>query len=86
MDDGDDSPIRIPPTIPLSKENHDGKSEKYFVKIKLRRYPTSSMSELYEFKMSLFENGKPEEFLLFVRNFNMTLAASGTLEAGEKYK
>ena len=30
--------------------------------------------------MSLFENGDPEEF--FLRNFNMTLAASGMLEAG----
>ena len=29
--------------------------------------------------MDLFDNGEPEEFLLFVRNFNMTLAASGTL-------
>ena len=45
-----------------------------------------STLDLYEFKMSLFENGKPEEFLLFVCNFNMTLAASGTLEAGAKYQ
>ena len=43
-------------------------------------------SDLYEFKMCLFNNGKPEEFLLFVRNFNMTLVASGTLEAGAKYQ
>ena len=44
------------------------------------------MSNLYEFKMSLFENGKPEEFLLFVRHFNMNLAASGTLEVGAKFQ
>ena len=36
--------------------------------------------------MSLFDNGEPEKFLLFVRNFNMTLAASGTLEASRKYQ
>ena len=42
------------------------------------------MSDLYEFKISLFENGELEEFLLFVCNFNMDLAASGTLEAGAK--
>ena len=36
--------------------------------------------------MSLFENGEPEEFLLFVRSFNITLATSGTLEAGVKYE
>ena len=65
---------------------HDGKSDKYFVKLKLRIYPTSPTSDLYEFKISLFDNGKPEEFLFFVRNFNMTLLASGTLEAGAKYQ
>ena len=44
----------------------------------------SSTSDLYEFKMYLFDNGEPEEFSLFVHNFNMTLAASETLEAGVK--
>ena len=34
--------------------------------------------------MSLFENVKPDEFLLFMHNFNMTIAASGTLEMGAK--
>ena len=75
-----------PPPIPLIQETHDGKSDKYFVKLKLCRDPTSSTSDPYEFKMALFDNGKPEEFLLFVSNFNMTLAASGTLEAGVKYQ
>ena len=75
-----------PPPVPIIKENHDGNPDKYFVKLKLRRYPTSSTPDLYQFKMSLFENFDPEEFLLFVRNFNMILAASGTLEAGVKYK
>ena len=32
----------------------------------------------------MFENGKPEEFFLFVRNFNITLVTSGTLEAGTR--
>ena len=41
-------------------------------------------SYLYEFKMSLFDNGETEEILFFVCNFNMTLAASGMLEAGTK--
>ena len=36
--------------------------------------------------MSLFGNAKLEEFLLFFRNFNMTLAASGTLEAGANFQ
>ena len=36
-------------------------------------------SDLYEFNMALFDNGKPRK-LFFVYNFNMTLAVSGTLE------
>ena len=74
------------PPIPLIKENYNGKSYKYFVKLKLRRYLTSPTSYLYEFKTSFFDNGKPEDFILFVRNFNMTLTASGALEAGAKYQ
>ena len=30
--------------------------------------------------MSLFDHGDQKEFLLFIRNFNMILAATGTLE------
>ena len=36
--------------------------------------------------MSLFDNGDPEEFFLFVRNFNMTLAVAGTLESDAKFQ
>ena len=74
-----------PPSISLIKEKHNGKSEKVFVRIKLRRDPTSPTSDLYEFKIYFSDNGEPEEYLLFVRNFNMTLAASGTLGTGAKF-
>ena len=33
----------------------------------------SEKSYLYEFKMALFDNGDPEEFLLFISNFITTL-------------
>ena len=46
--------------------------------------PTSATSDLYDFKMYLFDNGDPEEFLLFMQNFNTTLAASETLMTGAK--
>ena len=36
--------------------------------------------------MSLFDNGKLEEFLLFVRNFNMNLAESGMLEVDTEFQ
>ena len=69
-----------PSPIPLIKEPYYGKSDKYSVKLKLLRDTTSSTSDLFEFKMSFFKHGEPEEFLLFIHNFNMTLLATGMLE------
>ena len=55
------------PQINLIKEINNDKSDKYFVKLELRRDPKLSTSYLYEFKMSLFDNGEPEDFsCLFV--------------------
>ena len=69
-----------PPPISLIKDTSTGKSDEDDDKLKLRRGPTSSTLELYEFMMSLFNCGESEEFLLFIWNFNMNLAAAGTLE------
>ena len=44
------------------------------------------MSDLYESKMSLLDNVKPDDLLLFVCNFNTILAASGTLEVDAKFQ
>ena len=75
------NPSHVEPlTITLIKETYNGKPDKDFVKLKLRRYPTSSTSDLYKFKMYLFEHGEPDEFLLFIRNPNMNLVVTGTLE------
>ena len=60
------------------------KSDNEFSNIKFCRYPMSEKSDLYEFNLTLFDNGDPEEFLLFVRKFNMTLKASQMLQAGAK--
>ena len=73
-----------PPMITFIKGTYDGKSDKYFVRLKLCRDPMSSTSDLYEFSMYFFDNGKPEEFLLILSNFNMTIEASGTLDMGVK--
>ena len=73
-----------PPHIPLIKSNLDMKLEKYYVRIKLRRFPTSQKSDMYEFRISLFENGEPEQFLLFQKKYKMMLDASGTLIADVK--
>ena len=55
------------------------KNKIFFVKIKLRRDPISEKSVLNEFKTVMFNNGNPDQFLLFVRYLNMTLKVSGTL-------
>ena len=70
-----------PPLIPLIKSKNYENPDKDCVKIKLLRDPTSQKLDLHELKMALFDNGEPEEFLLFIRNFNMTLETSGMLVA-----
>ena len=74
------------PHIPLNKEKHNCKLEKYSVKLKLRRDPAFPTSDLYEFKIYLLENGELEKFFLFVRDFNANITASGMLEAGANYQ
>ena len=74
-----------PPPTPLIKSKHNDKSDKDFVKLKLRRDTTSENLDLHEFKTALSENGNPEELLLFICNFNMTLEAPGTLDTVRKY-
>ena len=81
----DTNPSHVePPHIPLIKEIFTGKLDVDYVKLKLRRYPTSSTAEFYEFMMYLFDHGNPEDFLLFIWNFQMTLEAIGTLETEVK--
>ena len=72
------------PLIPLIKETSTGKSDKDYFELKLCRYPTSIMSDLYEFRMTWFGCGKPEEFIFFVCNFNMTFEYTEILEMDAK--
>ena len=44
------------PPITFIQDNNNDKLDKSFVKIKLRRDLTSENSDLYEFKMALFDN------------------------------
>ena len=73
-----------PPPNPLIKSKNNEKWDKDCVKIKFRRAKTSQKLDLYEFKIALFDNGEPKEFLLSIRNLNMTLKASVTLVASAK--
>ena len=49
------------------------------LKIKLLRDSMSEKSDIYKSRMALFDNGDPEEFLLFVLNFKMTPEAPVTI-------
>ena len=80
-----ENPAHVEPLpICIIKETYNGNSDQDFVKLKLHGYPTSSMSDLYEFNMSLFGHKDTEEFLSFMHNFNIILAATGTLEMDAK--
>ena len=62
-----------PAPIPLITSKNDEKLDNDCVKIELRRDPTSEKLDLYQFKMALFYQSDPEEFLLFICNFNMNI-------------
>ena len=64
-----------PPQVLFIKSKNDTKLDKYGVKIKLRRDPTSEKLDIYGLKIHFFDNGNPEEFLLFIQNFQMTIKA-----------
>ena len=77
----DANPDHVEPTpVPLVKETSTGKSDRDYVKLKMRIDPTSGTSYLYGFRMSLFDHGGPEELLLFVKIFQITLSATVMLE------
>ena len=67
-------PVEPPPTSLIKSKNED-KPDKYCVKTKLRRDQTSDKSDLYKFKIVLFDDRDPDEFLLFIKNFNMDIEA-----------
>ena len=70
--------------IPQIKKPCNGKSDEDYFKLKYFIDPTYSTSDPYVFNMSLFVHGDPEEFILFICYFNMTLAETGTLEMETK--
>ena len=81
----DTDPAHIePPPILCIKDISTSKSDRDYVILKLRRDPNYSASDPYELMMFLFDHSEPEEFLLFVQNFHMTLVASGMLEPEAK--
>ena len=54
-------------------------SEKYYVRIIFLVYSMSEKSDMYELIIVFFNNEEPYEFLLFQKNYDMTLDASVTM-------
>ena len=50
----------------------------------MRRDPAYAMSENYVLKIPMFENGKPEEFLKMMKNFETALNGTGTTSTAGK--
>ena len=69
--------------IMLIKSMNDEKLDRYCVKMKFLRYTSSEKSHLYEFKMEFLITVIWRIFLL-IRNFQITLKASGNLSVGAK--
>ena len=44
----------------------------------MRRHPASATSETYELKIKTFENGKPEELIQMMKDFNTATDRTGT--------
>ena len=70
------------PPIPLIKSDIDTNLEKDYVKIKLRRNTMLETYDMYDFKMALFDNFEPKEFLLFERNYNFATTGDFSLWSG----
>ena len=82
--------VQVPmetPLPPLIKSNHGDKSHTDFKKLKMWIDLTSAKLDLYEMKWPFSTMDTWKSFFLFIRNFNMTLAAPGTLgtDANMKY-
>ena len=52
----------------------------------MRRDPMSEKMDMYELKLSLFDNSEQEELLLFLQDFNMTLEALGDFLDNEQLR
>ena len=54
------------------------------IKVNMRCNPASVVSETYEFKMTIFENGSPEEILQFLTNVKKSIKETVTTAVLER--
>ena len=65
-----------PPPISMIKKDVDIKDEN-IIKIKLRRNPSSTTSEKYEFKVGTFNSSPQEEILQLLTKFDKAVVGTG---------
>ena len=81
----DTNPSHVEPSpILLIKKRSTGKSDGDYVKLNLCGDTTYSTSDLNEFKIPLFNYVETEDFILLMKNSQMTLAATEIIETEAK--
>ena len=50
----------------------------------MRQDPASSTSDVYELKIAMFENSKPEEFLKMMKNIKKEVNGTGSTDAARE--
>ena len=73
--------VKSLPITLINVEPVVSKNESDYVKFELFRDIVSSTSKTYEKNLVLFENGEPEELLVFIQDHNKTLKAACTVPA-----
>ena len=68
-----------PPPTPIASPKEFKERACNTIKVKRRRNPTSAGSETYEFKMTIFENGKPKRLLQLMMNLNKAIDKTGNM-------
>ena len=56
----------------------EGERARNIIKVNMRRNPDLAASGTPKLKMSMFDNGPPEEFLTLLNNFKTTINGTGT--------
>ena len=73
-----------PLPIPLLKAAVRNTEETHIIKIMIRQDPASAISEAFKLKVQTFQNGKPEEFLQMMKDFNTGIDRTGTTSTSGK--
>ena len=58
-----------PPLVPLTKAELEEKKSKNIIKVKIWRNPSQATSETYKFNMSTFDDDKPINNFVLLRNW-----------------